>query len=79
MRATLAIVFAAAGIALLPAPAQASFCQPNYSCTSTYYSDASKTEVVGRYSVDCRGTVSETGTRTPYSTYNAYLCGHGVG
>ncbi|WP_084964793.1 DUF6289 family protein [Thermoactinospora rubra] len=76
-RLAVAAAVVAGSLALVPAPAaQASFCKPNYNCVLTYYSDASKTVVVGRYQVDCRGQVYESGVRSDYSTYWAGLCGH---
>ncbi|MFC4015634.1 DUF6289 family protein [Nonomuraea purpurea] len=75
MRITLALVLACAGYTFLSTPAQASFCKPHHTCSTTYYSDATRTEVIGRYTVDCHGTVHETGTRSEYSTYNSYICG----
>ncbi|MFI7225976.1 DUF6289 family protein [Nonomuraea angiospora] len=59
----------------LAAPAHASVCKPHYTCSTTYHSDAAQTEVVGRYTVDCKGRVYETGTRSDHSAYSSYICG----
>ncbi|MFI6744399.1 DUF6289 family protein [Nonomuraea sp. NPDC050451] len=73
-RLALAATLAAASLTIAPSAAQASFCKIGYNCVQTYYSDASHTTAVGRYQVDCRGTIYETGTTSAYFTYNSYAC-----
>ncbi len=75
MRITLALFLACAGCTFLSIPAQASFPDPHHTYPTTYYSDATRTEVIGRYIVDRHGTVHEAGKRSEYSTYNSYICG----
>ena len=59
-------LLALGSLALLPAPlAAASGCIGN-NTTTTYYSDASKTTVVGSYHSNCQGVCTGSGQITRY-------------
>jgi hypothetical protein len=51
-------------VLVVPAsPAQARACQIDYYCTTTFYSDSSRTTVVGRLTEDCDGARYFWGSR----------------
>jgi len=70
---------AGAAVIALPAPVAAGFIPPpcnKYYTVITYYSDATKTTVVGHcYTDGCAGTPQTcTGTKTSYSSFSAVRC-----
>jgi hypothetical protein len=67
----LAAAFALSVLAVQPSQAIA-FCRPN--STTTYYSDASHSTVVGRCSAGCCTPCQCTGTTSPYSTSQTFYC-----
>lgn len=71
--ATIAAVATAA--ALVPAaPAQARACIIQHECFTTWYSDSSRTVVVGGKYEDCFGNISTWGVRSAYITFEEYPC-----
>lgn len=61
--------------AIVPAaPAQARACTINHYCFTTWYSDASRTVVVGQKFEDCDGTMSMWGGYGPSVTFREYNC-----
>ncbi len=73
--AAIALAACATVTAVLPAaPAQARACQIQHICIMTWYSDASRTVVVGEKFEDCGGDVSMWGVRTPYYTMTEDPC-----
>jgi hypothetical protein len=76
-RAITATVIAAATTAavLVPAaPAQARACIIQHECYTTWYSDSSRTVVVGEKYEGCYGTISMWGVRSPYVTFTEIPC-----
>lgn len=65
---------AAATVIVPAAPAQARACTINHYCYTTWYSDASRTVVVGQLFEDCDGTRSMWGVRSPYLTFSENNC-----
>ncbi|SCL16638.1 hypothetical protein GA0070616_1071 [Micromonospora nigra] len=76
IRRTLAAATVAAGIfALLPgAPAQARACMIDWQCTTYYYSDSSRTTIVGALYEDCDGYRANWGTRTAHVSFTEVPC-----
>lgn len=56
------------------APVQARACTINFFCYTTFYSNASRTVVVGEKFEDCDGTMSMWGVRSPYLTFSETHC-----
>ncbi|WDZ86171.1 DUF6289 family protein [Micromonospora cathayae] len=74
-RAAVALVLAASAFAMIPgSPAQARACRIDFECYTTYYSDASKTTVVGSLYESCTGTRYFDGVRTGYLTFQETRC-----
>ena len=64
-----------AAAVIVPAmPAQARACTINHYCYTTWYSNASRTVVVGQLFEDCDGTRSMWGVRSPYLTFSENNC-----
>ncbi|MBO4209179.1 DUF6289 family protein [Micromonospora echinofusca] len=76
LRRTLAAAtLGVAAIAVLPgAPAQARACMIDHQCTTYYYSDSSKTTIVGSLYEECDGSRYQWGTRTGYLTFTEVPC-----
>ncbi|MEV0203210.1 DUF6289 family protein [Nonomuraea sp. NPDC050691] len=70
----LAVVLALAGAAVTSAPAQARPCGLGNYCVTTYYSDSSRTTVVGRMVEYCEGGGYLSGTRTIYKDFSEVPC-----
>jgi hypothetical protein len=71
--ATLATLAAAAAI-VPAAPAQAVACTINFTCYTTFYSNSTRTVVVGEKFEDCNGSTTMWGVRSPYSTFSENPC-----
>jgi len=70
-----ALATLAGAAALVPAaPAQARACTINFYCYTTFYSNASRTVVVGQKFEDCVGNMSMWGVRSPYLTFSENPC-----
>jgi len=65
---------ASAAVLVPAAPAQARACTINHYCYTTWYSNASRTVVVGQLFEDCDGTRSMWGVRSPYLTFSENNC-----
>ncbi|GAA1999438.1 DUF6289 family protein [Catenulispora subtropica] len=76
-RLVVAALLGGAAVAALPAaPAQAiGACRLNSECVTTYYDNASHTEVVGQITVFCDGQTSDWGTRTGFAVVQNVPCG----
>ena len=74
-RLTVAALIGAAVIAAPAAPAQAyAACKADYQCTTTYYSNASHTTIVGYFDKWCDGTTSQSGEMTGYAVLTQVGC-----
>ena len=70
----IAALVAATTLALPGSPAQARFCQIDYYCYLTFYSDSSHTSVVGEQYTNCVGDVSMWGVRSGYQEFVETPC-----
>ncbi|GAA2045269.1 hypothetical protein GCM10009839_56530 [Catenulispora yoronensis] len=62
--------------ALPTAPAQAvSTCRLNSECVTTYYTNVSRTQIVGQITVFCDGSTSEWGTLRGFPVVQNVPCG----
>lgn len=64
----------AAALTAVTGPAQARACRIDHTCVTTYYSDSSRTVVVGEKYESCDGRVSGWGTRTGYLEFEESPC-----
>jgi hypothetical protein len=74
-RVLLAAALVGAAIVAPAAPAQALYpCQAGYYCLHTWYTDNTRTQWRGTYSVNCEGTQYRAGTLQGYLVYSARPC-----
>ncbi|GAA2214483.1 hypothetical protein GCM10009850_099480 [Nonomuraea monospora] len=73
-RLLLATVLALAAVTVSTAPAQARACKYNYTCVTVFYSDSTRTTVVGEKYEDCTGVVDMWGVRTGYLEFYESPC-----
>ncbi|WP_020519592.1 hypothetical protein [Catelliglobosispora koreensis] len=74
-RLLLAAAIAGAAIVLPAAPAQALYpCPAGKMCLHTWYTDSSRTQVRGTYSVNCEGTPHSWGVRQGYLVFTTQNC-----
>lgn len=78
-RGTLAV--AAAAVMFAPGVAVADThidyipaCHPGYQCSTTFYGDVDKTEMVGYRDRLCDGTTVGNGTTSPFFTFSESRC-----
>ncbi len=72
--AALACAATASAVLVQAMPAQARACTINHYCYTTWYSNASRTVVVGQLFEDCDGARSMWGVRTAYLTFSENNC-----
>ncbi|MFC4114068.1 DUF6289 family protein [Nonomuraea zeae] len=74
-RLLLATVLALAAVTTVTTgPAQARACKYNYACVTVFYSDSTRTTVVGEKYEDCTGVVDMWGVRTGYLEFYESPC-----
>ncbi|SEG96989.1 hypothetical protein SAMN05444920_110176 [Nonomuraea solani] len=73
-RALLATLLALAAVSVAAAPAQARACKHGYTCVTVWYSDSTRTVVVGEKYEDCEGNAEMWGTRSGYVTFDESPC-----
>ncbi|UBU08533.1 DUF6289 family protein [Nonomuraea gerenzanensis] len=74
-RLLLATVLALASVtAVTTGPAQARACKIDHTCVTVYYSDSTRTVVVGEKYEDCNGAVDMWGVRSGYLEFYESPC-----
>lgn len=70
-----ATVLAVAAVTVVTAsPAEARACKINHACATVYYSDSTRTTVVGEKYEDCNGAVDMWGVRSGYIDFYESPC-----
>ena len=74
-RLLVAAALAGAAVLVPAAPAQALFpCPSGSACLHTWYTDSSRTQVRGGYSVNCEGTPYRWGVQQGYLVFSTEPC-----
>lgn len=71
---SVALSAATIGVTVAATPAQAVYCQPTFSCVSTFYNNAAHTTVVGQKGFQCGAIPFQWGQTSPYTTYTVTDC-----